>query len=407
MRPSGLLGEKLGHSFSPLIHSRFGSYEYRLFPTAKDELETFLRSDDFENLNVTIPYKKDVILYCDSLSTLASRIGSVNTIKRSNQGLVGHNTDYFGFCHMLKVGNIPIKGEKCVVIGSGGVSATVCVALEDLGAACITVVSRTQNTPAYISTLSDHTVVINTSPVGMYPNNGRAPLDLRQFDKLKGVADLIFNPLKTALLLQAEELGVPCIGGLPMLVAQAKQAAEIFDDKTIDNRLLDEVTSEVTFLCTNIILIGMPGCGKSTIGKELANRLGRTFYDTDTLIEQRAGKPIPQIFAEDGEEYFRALETLVLAEVGAQSGAVISTGGGVVKKKENRMHLRQNGYIIFVERSLQALAVNGRPLSSSAEAVSKLYEERYPLYKMLSDLIIFNKGTIVDAVESICSQIRS
>ena len=239
----------------------------------------------------------------------------------------------------------------------------------------------------------------------MYPKNGNRPLDLCQFHALKGVADLIYNPLKTALILQAEELGVPCIGGLSMLVAQAKQAAEIFEDKTIGNELLEDVIREIAFLCTNIILIGMPGSGKSTIGKAIAQKLDRPFFDTDALIEKRAGKPIPQIFAEDGEERFRELESLVLSEFSAKSGVVIATGGGIIKKKENHAYMRQNGRIVFVERPLQALSTNGRPLSSSAEAVAKLYEERYPIYRMLADLTVQNTQTVEDAVETVCSQI--
>lgn len=399
MKPYGLLGEKLGHSFSPLIHSRFGDYEYRLFPTPREELESFLKSGTFGNLNVTIPYKKEVIPYCQSLSPLAKRIGSVNTIKVKEDGLHGYNTDYFGFCTMLKKGNIPIKGEKCAVIGSGGVSATVCAALEDLGAGQITVITEEKNTPAYIDTLADHTVVVNTSPVGMFPRNGRAPLDLRQFHSLKGVADLIFNPLKTALMLQAEELGIPCVGGLIMLVAQAKQAAEIFEDKQIDDALIDAVTDEIQKQCENIILIGMPGSGKSEIGSRIAKALSKPFVDTDSLLEDRAGKPIPQIFAEDGEDAFRTMETQVLAEVSAKSGLVISTGGGIVKRAENLPLLRQNGKVLFLERPLESLSTNGRPLSSSPEAVQKLYTERYPLYVAASDLRVTNNSTIEAAVE--------
>lgn len=405
MKPCGLLGEKLGHSFSPLIHARFGSYEYRLFPTPREELGTFLQSGAFANLNVTIPYKKEVIPYCKTLSPLAKQIGSVNTVKVTEDGLIGYNTDYFGFCYMLEKAGIPIKGEKCAVIGNGGVSATVCAALENLGAAQISIITEEKNTPAFIDTLADHTVVINTSPVGMYPKNGNRPLDLSQFHALKGVADLIYNPLKTALILQAEELGVPCIGGLSMLVAQAKQAAEIFEDKTIGNELLEDVIREITFLCTNIILIGMPGSGKSTIGKAIAKKLNRPFFDTDTLIEERAGKPIPQIFAEDGEDRFREIESLVLSELSAKSGVVIATGGGIIKKKENHAYLRQNGRIVFVERPLHALSTNGRPLSSSAEAVAKLYEERYPIYRMLADLTVQNTQTVEDAVKTVCSQL--
>lgn len=398
MKPYGLLGERLGHSFSPLIHSRLGSYEYRLFPTPREELAQFLKSGTFGNLNVTIPYKKEVIPYCKTLSPLAQRIGSVNTIKVREDGLHGYNTDYFGFCQMLEKGNISVAGEKCAVIGSGGVSPTVCAALEDLGAEKISVIPHKLNTPSYIATLADHTIVVNTSPVGMYPNNGASPLDLRQFHSLKGVADLIFNPLKTALMLQAEELGIPCAGGLVMLVAQAKQAAEIFEDRTIDNSVIDTITNEIQKQCENILLIGMPGSGKSEIGRRIATALSKPFVDTDLLIEERAGKPIPQIFAEDGEDTFRDFETQVLAEISAQSGLVISTGGGIIKRRENLPLLRQNGRVLFLERPTELLSTNGRPLSSSADAVRKLYNERLPLYEAAADLRVANDSTIENAV---------
>jgi len=406
MKPCGLLGEKLGHSFSPLIHSKFGSYTYKLFPTPREELESFLKKRDFANLNVTIPYKKDVIPYCEQLSQLAQEIGSVNTIKVVDDRLYGYNTDYYGFCHMLTKGQISVNGKKCAVIGNGGVAATVCVALKKLGADTITVITRQKNTPEFIQTIDDHTVVINTSPVGMYPNNGQSPLNLRLFQKLDGVADLIYNPLKTALMLQAEELGVPCVGGLSMLVAQAKQAAEIFANQKISDFLLDEVTNEIEFLCKNIILIGMPGCGKSTIGSKIAKALERPFYDTDALIEERAGKPIPQIFAEDGEQHFRLLETKVLAEVSALSGVVISTGGGIIKRQENHSLLRQNGLIIFVDRPIQKLSTNGRPLSSSLDAVAKLHEERLPIYRMLADYTLDNSGKIEQSISEIMRIIK-
>lgn len=401
MKPYGLLGEKLGHSFSPLIHSRFGDYEYRLFPTPREELESFLKSGSFGNLNVTMPYKKDVIPYCKELSPLAKRIGSVNTIKVKEDGLYGYNTDYYGFCYMLSLGKIPVKGEKCAVIGSGGVSSTVCTALEDLGAARITVVTEALNTPAYIDTISDHTIVVNTSPVGMFPKNGRSPVDLAQFKQLKGVADLIFNPLKTAFMLQAEALGVPCVGGLPMLVAQAKRAAEIFEDVVIDDALVEPVHKEIHDLCETICLIGMPGSGKSTLGRMLAEALGKKFIDTDVRIEELAGKTIPEIFAEDGEDVFRALETKALAEATATSGAVVATGGGIVKRPENHSLLKQNGRVILVERSLKELATGGRPLSSSGEALEKLYKERQPLYLALADVTVENRKSPAEAVSEI------
>lgn len=406
MKPYGLLGEKLGHSFSPLIHSRFGSYEYRLFEIPREGLEAFLKSGTFAGLNVTIPYKKAVIPFCDTLSPLAERIGSVNTVTVDDEGkLHGYNTDYFGFCRMLEEARISVAGEHCVVIGAGGASATVCVALQDLGAREITVVTHKENTPERIASLADAGILVNTSPEGMFPNNGKSPVDLTLLPSLRGVADLIFNPLKTALLLQAESLGIPCAGGLTMLTAQAKQASELFQGKQIPVARIDPVTREIRRQCENILFVGMPGCGKSSVGSRVAHQLNKPFIDTDTEIERRAGKSIPEIFASEGEEAFRQLETQVLADVTSRSGCVIATGGGVVTREENLPLLRQNGRVIFLERPVELLSRKGRPLSSSEEAVRQLYRERFPLYVAVSDLRIRNTRSIPGAVSSILRQL--
>ncbi len=405
MKPCGLLGERLSHSFSPLIHSRLGNYEYRLFPTPKEELDDFLKGDTFGNLNVTMPYKKDVIPYCKELSPLATRIGSVNTIKRKADGLYGYNTDYYGFCYMLQVGKIHVKDQTCAVIGAGGAAKTVCVALQDLGAKNVTVVSHAMNTPAFIQSIADHTIVVNTSPVGMYPNNGCSPVDLKQFHQLRGVADLIFNPLKTALLLQAEALGVPCVGGLPMLVAQAKRAAEIFEDRVLDDGIIPEIQKEITTLCETVCLVGMPGSGKSTLGKMLAQALGKPFLDTDAMVEEKAGKKISAIFAEDGEDVFRYLETQALAEATRTSGAVVATGGGIVKRLENYPYLKQNGRVILLLRDIETLPSRGRPLSSSPQAIQALYWERKPLYEQVADVTICNDGTPEESLRKILQKL--
>ncbi len=400
MKPFGLLGGKLGHSFSPLIHARFGAYEYRLFETPPEELDRFLKSGSFAGLNVTIPYKKAVLPYCQTLSPLAKRIGSVNTIRVDENGLHGYNTDYFGFIRMLAEAGISVQGEKCVVIGAGGASATVCIALQDLGAQTVTVVPHKENTRERIAQLSDHRILVNTSPVGMYPNNGQTPVDLSQFPHLRGVADLIFNPLKTALLLQAEERDIPHTCGLTMLVAQAKQASELFQGKTLPDEQIPTVTKEIRKQCENILLIGMPGSGKSEIGKRLAARLNRPFFDTDAEIVKRAGKSIPAIFASDGEQAFRSMETSVLSELTARSGCVIATGGGIVKRKENIPLLRQNGVVLFLERDPKRLPRNGRPLSSSPQTVEALYRERLPLYLSACDLRLNNNGFPPKTVET-------
>ena len=272
----------------------------------KDGLNAFLQERGFAGLNVTIPYKKAVLPFCGELSPLASRIGSVNTVTvDASGGLHGYNTDYFGFRRMLEEADLPVSGLHCVVIGAGGASATVCAVLEDLGAGRITVVSHRENTPEYLSTLSDAGLLVNTSPVGMYPKNGERPVDLSVFPALRGVADLIFNPLRTALLLQAEERGVPCAGGLTMLVAQAKQASELFQGGSLPDASIPSVTEEIRRQCESILLVGMPGSGKSVVGGVIARRTGKPFVDTDAEIELRAGKSIPEIFAQDGEDAFR------------------------------------------------------------------------------------------------------
>ena len=402
MKPYGLLGEKLGHSFSPQIHARFGYYPYRLFEVPKDGLTAFLQERAFAGLNVTIPYKKAVLPFCGELSPLASRIGSVNTVTvDENGGLHGYNTDYFGFRRMLAEADLPVAGLHCVVIGAGGASATVCAVLEDLGAGRVTVVSHRENTPEYLSTLSDAGLLVNTSPVGMYPKNGECPVDLSVFPALRGVADLIFNPLRTALLLQAEERGIPCAGGLTMLVAQAKQASELFQGVALPDASVSSVAAEIRRQCENILLVGMPGSGKSVVGGVIARRTGKPFVDTDAEIVRRAGKPIPEIFAQDGEDAFRQLETEVLRDVTAKGGQVVATGGGAVTRPENLPLLRQNGRVVFLERPLRLLARHGRPLSSSEDAVRELYRTRLPLYRSVSDLRVSNTRSVHDTVRAI------
>ncbi len=402
MKPYGLLGEKLGHSFSPLIHARFGSYPYRLFEVPGDRLASFLRERSFAGLNVTIPYKKAVLPFCDELSPLAARIGSVNTVTIDGDGrLHGYNTDYFGFRRMLEEANLPVAGAHCVVIGTGGASATVRAVLQDLGAKRITVVSHRENTPEYISTLSDAELLVNTSPVGMYPKNGERPVDLSLLPSLCGVADLIFNPLKTALLLQAEERGIPFAGGLTMLVAQAKQASELFQGIPLPDARIPPVTREIRRQCENILLVGMPGSGKSAVGGMVARRTRKPFVDTDAAIELRAGKSIPEIFEQDGEDAFRRLETEVLRDVTSKSGQVIATGGGVVTRPENLPLLRQNGRVVFLERPLPLLSRRGRPLSSSEDAVRELYRIRLPLYRSVSDLRVGNTRSVQDTVRAV------
>ncbi|NLA87196.1 MAG: AAA family ATPase, partial [Clostridiales bacterium] len=372
-----LLGEHLSHSFSPLIHSMLGDYDYRLIEKKPEEVGDFLKHGDFDGLNVTIPYKKTVIPYCDALSDRASRIGSVNTIvRRKNGRLFADNTDYDGFLHLIKKLAIDVSGKKALILGSGGSSHAIRAVLEDLNATGIIVVSRTgADNYENIHRHRDAALIVNTTPVGMYPYNGSAALSLDGFTACKAVIDIIYNPHRTALLLDAEDRGIPCINGLPMLVAQAKRAAEIFTDTVIDDSLIDEITEKIRHRTMNIVLIGMPGSGKSTTAAALAKKTGREFLDTDDMVVKKAAKSIPDIFAESGEAVFRQLETDALREASKESSRVIATGGGIVKRPENRGLIRQNSICVFLGCETAALLTSGRPLSQTT-GITELAKER-------------------------------
>ncbi|MBR3756549.1 MAG: shikimate kinase [Firmicutes bacterium] len=391
MKKFGLIGEKLGHSYSPLIHSKFGDYEYDLCEVEADQLEALLADDTYGGFNVTMPYKKTVIQYLDEMSEIAQRIGSVNTIVRTEDGrLVGGNTDYFGFNYLLRANGIEIKGRKCMVLGSGGASLTVRTVLQDLEAGEIVVVSRNgENNYENIQKHFDSEVIINTTPVGMYPNNGRAPVNVEDFYQCQGVVDLIYNPNKTKLVLDAMAKSIPACGGLEMLVAQAKDASEMFQGIEIEEEEIDAAYDEVRSEMLNTVLIGMPGAGKSLIGGEIAARMGKKFVDIDDMVEEHEGMTIPEIFAQKGEAYFRKVETQMLEKACIQSGLVIGTGGGIVKKKINYNIIKQNGVVIWVKRDLDKLETAGRPLSMTVP-VEQLWEERKDAYAYWSDFFINN-----------------
>ena len=357
----GLLGEKLSHSFSPLIHSYLADYEYLLFEKTPDELGDFLLKGDFNGLNVTIPYKKTVIPYCNKLSDKAEKIGSVNTLIRLQDGwLLGDNTDFDGFSYLLDKLDIGISGKKALILGSGGASATVRAVLSTRNAGEIITISRTgSDNYNNLDRHADAGIIVNTTPVGMYPSTGVSPLDLSLFTTCRAVIDIVYNPSKTKLLLDAETLGIPCINGLPMLVAQAKRAAELFTGEEIDDAVIDTITEKIERQTKNVILIGMPGSGKTATGMALAHLTNRTFYDTDELITQTAGKTIPEIFLEDGEPAFRQLETETLESVSKKSGGVIATGGGIVTIPENLKLIRQNSICILLDRDLNKLPTDG------------------------------------------------
>ena len=402
----GLLGRKLGHSYSPQIHGLLGDYSYDLFEKEPEELASFLKNGDFTGINVTIPYKKDVIPYLDALSPAAQKIGSVNTIvRRADGSLFGHNSDYFGFVSLVKHSGIAVEGKKVLVLGSGGTSNMVVTALRDLGAAPVVISRSGENNYGNLHLHSDASVIVNATPVGMYPNTGVSPIDLNRFPKLDGVLDVIYNPAKTQLLLDAEKLGIPHENGLWMLVAQAKEASEYFTGKKLSDDMIARIHHKLSRQMKNIVLIGMPGCGKSTVGTLLAETLGRTFVDADAEIIQLAGKSIPEIFAQDGEDAFRQWESDALAHLGKQSGLVIATGGGCVTRQGNYPALHQNGSIVWLERDLFLLPTDGRPLSQS-NRLEEMYAVRKPLYEAFADVRVANTGSPENTVTEILSKLE-
>lgn len=402
----GLLGRKLGHSYSPQIHSYLGDYSYDLFEKEPEEVGDFVKNGDYTAMNVTIPYKKDVIPFLDALSPAAQKMGSVNTIVRRPDGtLFGHNTDYFGFTSLVKRSGIPVGGKKVLVLGSGGTSNTAVKALTDLGAQVVIISRSGENNYENLHLHADASVIVNTTPVGMYPKTGVSPVDLNRFPRLEGVLDVIYNPARTQLLLDAEAMGLPHENGLWMLVAQAKEAAEYFTGTKLSDNLIETVHRKLSVQMQNIVLIGMPGCGKSTVGAVLAQKLGRTMIDADAEIEALAGKSIPEIFAEDGEAVFRNWETQVLGALGQQSGLVIATGGGCVTQTRNYPLLHQNGSIVWLQRDIQVLPTDGRPLSQTND-LGVMYTKRKPLYEAFADFSTDNNGTPEATVSAILAHLE-
>ena len=401
----GLLGKTLGHSYSPLIHSYLGQYEYRLFEKQPHELEDFLKRGEFEGLNVTMPYKKDVIPYLDALSPIAARLGAVNTIVRREGKLIGHNTDYAGFLSMVHRSGLDPAAKKVLILGSGGASATAVAVMEDLGADVIVISRGGENNYNNLYTMhTDAAIIVNTTPVGMYPNTDFSPISISAFPALEGVLDVIYNPTNTMLLQLAQESGVYGMSGLWMLVAQAREASEWFQNATISEERLAEIYRTVKAQMENIVLIGMPGCGKTTVGIALAEKLGRKFVDADAVIVEQAKMSIPEIFAKEGEEGFRSREIKVLSELGKQSGLVIATGGGCVTFSINHSFLHQNGRIFWLKRDISQLPTDGRPLSQKGN-LEEMYRIRKPLYESFADVIIENE-TVEKTVQQIMEAIQ-
>ena len=397
----GLLGRTLGHSYSPAIHAQLGDYEYALYEKEPEALEDFLLHGDFTGLNVTIPYKKAVVPYCARLSETAQLLGSVNTLLRLPGGtLYGDNTDYDGFLSLVRQSGVEVTGKKALVLGSGGASVTVQAVLRSLGAQVVVISRSGEDNYDNLSRHADAALIANTTPVGMYPRNGESPIDLAAFPRCEAVYDIVYNPQRTALMLQAEALGIPAFGGLHMLVAQAKRASEIWQGKSIPDTETTRIRSLLEAQMQNIVLVGMPGCGKTTVAAALGDALGREVCDSDALITELAGMPIPQIFATQGEEAFRRLETEAIARLSKRSGIILATGGGCVTRAENYPLLHQNSTVVWLQRDLSALPTDGRPLSQSGK-LQAMYEQRAPLYARFADVTVDNNGSVEDTVNAI------
>ncbi|MBQ3547005.1 MAG: shikimate dehydrogenase [Clostridia bacterium] len=397
----GLIGEKLGHSFSKTVHSKIADYDYELLEIAKPDLDLFMQKRDFCGINVTIPYKEAVIPYLDFISDEAKKIGAVNTVVNKNGKLYGYNTDFYGLKSLIERNDIEIKDKTVLILGSGGTSKTANAVCKELSAKEIFVASRKggEGFVTYTEALKlEPEIIINTTPCGMYPNNSDTPIDLEKFSSLEAVVDVVYNPLKTRLVMDAHKMGIKAVGGLYMLFAQAVKAAEIFLEKEIKTNAFNEIFKDKQ----NLVLIGMPSCGKTTLGKMLASDFKKQFVDTDDEIVKVAQMPIPEIFKKFGEQYFRDLEAKVIADLSAKQGLVIATGGGAILRRENVDALKQNGSVIFIDRPLDLLiTTDDRPLSSSRELLEKRYYERYATYCLSCDVRINADGDINTTLEKI------
>lgn len=401
----GLIGEKLGHSFSREIHQRLGGYDYRLQELTPAQLPAFLEKRDFRGVNVTIPYKQTVIPLLDEVDPKAAAIGAVNTIVNRRGRLYGYNTDYDGMAALARHVGLTLKNKNVLILGTGGTSRTAMTVAADLGAAEIRRVSRTGRGDAITYEQAADLpvqVLINTTPCGMYPGCDGQPMDLSRFGWLEGVLDAVYNPLRTRLVLQARDNGARGQGGLYMLVAQAAAACRLFLDRPLPDGALDSVYRAIHGQKQNIVLTGMPGSGKSTVGRVLARQLDRELVDTDTEIIRVAKKPIPEIFAQRGERGFRDLESQVIQEVSRRTGLVIATGGGAILREENVRRLRQNGRIYFLDRPAEdILPTDDRPLARDMEAVRQRYAERYPRYTSTADAAVPVRGSAEDVAAAI------
>lgn len=407
----GLIGERLGHSFSAEIHPLLHPASYVLREVAKEELDAFLTKRDFQGINVTIPYKQAVLPYLAYTEPQAERIGAVNTVLCREGKLYGYNTDFYGMCRLFSHLGVSPKGKKVAILGTGGTSLTAMEVARELGAGEILRVSRSERADAitYETLIKDHRdtqVIINTTPCGMYPHSEDTPLDLSPFHELACVVDAIYNPLRTRLVLQARERGIPAEGGLFMLVAQAVRASELFHDCTYAEDICERIWRQLERRKENVVLIGMPGSGKTTVGELLSKRLGRPFVDTDRAFTEQIGKTPAEVIEQEGEAVFRDRETQVLRRVlDGLNGAVIATGGGIILREENITLLRQNGRICFLDRPWQSLIpTSDRPLSGTAELLEKRYNERYSRYCRAADLHLSDPASAEDAAQTVAKE---
>ncbi len=404
----GLIGKTLKHSYSKIIHEMFGEYSYDLVSLKEDEIGEFSKNPEYAGFNVTIPYKKTIIPYCAEISDEAQKIGSVNTVIRKSDGLLyGFNTDYAGFTALSKRPGISFEGKKVAILGSGGTYNTAFCVVKDSGAKEIISVSRSgEYNYNNIQKWCDCEIIINTTPVGMYPDNGNSVISLDSFPKCEGVIDVIYNPLDTRLVFEAKQRGIKATGGLYMLVYQAKEAFEIFTGKKIPDDLTEKVYNSLLSDMTNIVLIGMPGCGKSTLGKELSVRMGREFIDIDEMIIEKRNMPIPEIFEKYGEDNFRDTESECALIAGTGTGKIISCGGGIIKRPENLYSLSQNGKIYYIKRNIKDLATEGRPLSTSIDRLYEMEAERTPIYESFADFTVFNDSTIEKLADTVLNSFK-
>lgn len=408
----GCIGKKLGHSFSAVIHAKLGDYDYRLCELTETELVEFMTNKNFKGINVTIPYKETVIPFLDRIDESAKKIGAVNTVVNSNGVLTGYNTDFYGMSELLKRGGITLADKNVFILGTGGTSKTARAVAKSLGAAEINVVSRNPHNgeisyDEMYRRSAEVEVIINTTPVGMFPKSDASPVDPEKFPNLSGAADAVYNPLTTEFISRARACGANAVNGLYMLVAQAAKAAELFfNDKTMTDKT-NSVFSEIFREKLNIVLVGMPGSGKTTIGKIVAEALGREFYDTDVEFVKENGE-IADYFKSNGEKAFRDKESDIVSDLGAKNGLVIATGGGAILRPENVKHLKENGLVIFLDRDVEKIVpTSDRPLGSDRKAIQQRYDERYPVYCSVADIKVDSNRDVNTVAQDVAEAFTS